>query len=90
MLTVWKSPLPFPASDSVSMMMPVGARILTLQIQGGEPTLWAEVDDTRPVRNRCFTCYGTGHRLPPSPGVYVGTFSRDGFIWHVYEQELEE
>ena len=86
MLTVWKYELPFPASNSVSILMPAGARILSLQLQGAKPMLWAQVDDTHLTNYRWFTCYGTGHRLLPSPGVYVGTFSRDGFIWHVYEQ----
>lgn len=41
-LTIWKFPVP--VADEVEVSMPTGARILSLNIQDGQPRIWAFVD----------------------------------------------
>lgn len=74
-------------ADTIEFSMPVGARILTLQTQFGEPCIWAEVDDQAPTEIRKFRTYGTGH---PMDGdlTYVGSYQLNGggLVFHVYEE----
>lgn len=90
--TIWK--FPFETADEVIISMPKGAEVLTVQIQGGLPCLWAIVDlgavVFAPVKFRIF---GTGHPLPTygpdeTPlGKYVGTYQQAGgaLVWHVFK-----
>lgn len=71
--------------------MPLGAKILTFQVQGEYepvPTLWAEVD---PNADRAWTTFwlvGTGFDVPPGVVRYVGTVQTGSFVWHLYEEIL--
>lgn len=87
MQTVWKFPL---STDSATTVpMPKGAEILTLQMQGGSPCIWAKVDPNAEIERRAFRIFGTGHGLPPMKLDYVGTFQvNDGgspLVFHVFE-----
>jgi hypothetical protein len=71
-----------------SVEMPKGAQVLSVQMQGGLPCLWAKVDTTRSLERRSFDVYGTGNAMPDDPRlVYVGTFQMDdgALVWHVFE-----
>lgn len=72
--------------DQQSIVMPSGAEILTVQMQGGEPQVWALVDDTNDKHQRTFLIFGTGHPVIDNPGNYVGTFQlRNGaLVFHVF------
>lgn len=68
--------------------LPSGAQVLTVQMQRGEPCLWAKVDTTNPPERRVFDVFGTGHPMPDDPRLlYVATFQMDGgaLVWHVFE-----
>jgi len=80
MKTIWKFPIPFPAG---TLSMPAKARIVSVQMQGEIPTLWAEVNTDAPIEKREFVIYGTGHHQ--DGGHYVGTFQSPPFVWHLYE-----
>lgn len=68
------------------VLMPDGAEILSLQMQDGDPRLWAKVDPDRPQVARHFEWYGTGHPISDNPGAYVGTIqARIGLVFHVFE-----
>ena len=69
------------------LQMPAGAKVLTAQMQGDQPQLWALVDPTQPKERRVFVIYGTGNSVPDNPGEYVATFQMDGgaLVWHVFE-----
>lgn len=69
--------------------MPHGAKILTVQMQHGEPQLWALVDPGAKTYPRTFHTYGTGYTLPDYPGKYVGTFQMavGSLVFHVFETE---
>lgn len=70
-----------------TVLMPEGAEILSLQMQGGsDPRLWAKVDTSRPQVARRFEWYETGHPISDNPGLYVGTVqTRIGLVFHVFD-----
>ena len=82
MKTIWKFPL---QGLTTQLEMPYQARILSLQIQDGKPTLWAEVDTEAERETRTFQIKGTGHPLSDLE-FYVGTFQDPPFVWHLYEE----
>lgn len=81
---VWKFPLA--AVDIAEVEMPEGAEVLCVQVQAGDPMLWALVAPEAPTVTRRFRVAGTGH-LVGDVGRYIGTFQLfgGGFIGHVWE-----
>lgn len=69
MKTIWKFPLE--VTDEQVLMVPKGAKPLTVQKQDGKPCLWCEVDSSH-------------HKT--SLTIYIGTYQMMGgaLIWHVY------
>jgi hypothetical protein len=82
--TIHKYPLSLDQWQRVTM--PVGAKILTAQIQGTRLCVWAEVETTAPTDDRFFFIAGTGHPLPFGPDdlEYNSTVQDFGLVWHVY------
>ena len=83
MKTIWKFPLP--NSDTVTIEMPSGAVVLTVQRQDYRPCIWAEVDTEAPMEARKFRVYGTGTPHLETGERYVGTWHSQAFVWHLYE-----
>lgn len=85
---VWKYPL---AVEEVQQLdMPRGARALAVQIQGGEPCLWALVYPAAPTETRTVRVTGTGHtNIGIFADDYVGTFQLlgGGLVFHVFMPE---
>lgn len=83
MLSIYKYPLRI--DDEISLVMPVGAELLTTQIQSDIPCLWAKVDTRAPMVRRIFRWRGTGH---PADGLgeYVGTVQMHGggLVFHLF------
>lgn len=91
---VWKFPLPI--VDRPFVMMPEGARVLSVGEQAGVGLcVWALVEPDAPPKARLFRVAGTGHPIYPSPedgvGAFVGTALTDNgrLVWHVWEHEQE-
>jgi hypothetical protein len=87
MITIWKYSI---THDAALLKMPKGAEILTVQLQGDTPTLWALVDTEAEPFERAIEVCGTG--WPLDSGVnrkYIGTFQISGFglVFHVFEVE---
>jgi hypothetical protein len=76
-----------PIYDDAVIMMPKGARILSVQVQHGKPVLWALVDHNAPEVKRRFAVRGTGHDIDGLVGEFVGTFQlRDGrLVFHLFD-----
>lgn len=78
-------------NDSVVIEMHRGAEILAVQVQHGNPFLWAIVDNDAPKEKRVFEVYGTGHELKPLTAIdsrkYIGTYQLYGgnLVFHVFE-----
>lgn len=81
---IWKYPLPRPRE---AITIPVGARILDLQMQGDVPTLWALVDPEAPIQERRFIGVATGQIFHAEHGQdYIGTFQMaSGLVFHLFE-----
>lgn len=82
--TVWKYPL----NSSGWVIMPRGAKPLYVDVQDGQPFVWAEVWPTDALVKRHLPVYGTGHRIDGWP-TYVGTFQLDGLVFHVFSTNFE-
>ena len=84
--TIWKFVLrPGESHNSPSVVkMPDGAKILSVQAQGSEVCMWAEVDPTHAETPYEFWIVGTGRELPAKRGTFLGTFQMDWMVFHVY------
>lgn len=93
--TIWKFPLS--VTDGQTVMMPTGARCLSVQLQEHNGTLcvWAMVEPTLPTVERRFLMAGTGHPLPDIVAAgqarHLGTVQLDSgrLIFHVFEVPQE-
>lgn len=86
MKTIWKYPLDL--QDKQTVMMPEGAEILTVQMQGAA-CLWALVDSRNVLTDRVIEIFGTGNPMHSDMGVerrYIGTIQQPPFVWHVFER----
>lgn len=85
-MQVWK----FPLYPDTTMKMPKGAKVLTVQVQGSGPCIWALVDPMEPeYEERVYSVVGTGWNADVDVSNYVGTFQLlepDGLVFHVFER----
>ena len=83
MKTIWKYTL---EPDS-TIDMPIGAEVLAVDEQRGEPQVWALVDPSANTEKRRFVVYGTGQTMDNNPGRYIGTLQLLGgtYVFHVFE-----
>jgi hypothetical protein len=85
--TIWKFPLE--SVDEQTVEMPEGAWILTVQMQGSVPCLWAVVHPEARLTPRRILIHGTGRPPLDRLGRYIGTVQMlDGSrVFHVFEAE---
>lgn len=86
--SIWKYPLQVIGEQLVHM--PKGAKVLTVQVQYGEPQIWVQVDERAITEPRTFTTYGTGESSHEGkdPGRYIGTYQlyNGAAVFHVFER----
>lgn len=77
---------PIPIEDNITIELPEGARVLTVQIQKGKPYIWAKVDPNAPKIKRYFKLFGTGHQIS-NTNKYIGTFQiyEGDLVFHLFE-----
>lgn len=91
MRTVYKYGIPV-GGETVTVEIPVGAKILHYGEQNGTLFVWAEVDDERhsdliPKNAVRYNVIGTGQPIPAGTQRHVATIPcANGLVWHVYEQ----
>lgn len=87
MKTIYKYEMP--VNDDFVLAMPLGARVLTVQIHRDRPYIWALVDaDQTATELRRFCCVGTGHPIEEDGALnYIGTFKVlvDTLVFHLFE-----
>ena len=92
MQRIWKYALMTP-SDQQSVSLPIGAKVLCVQMQHGLATVWALVEEDAGVgAMTTFYMFGTGHPIPlhlQEMIEYVGTVQQDMFVWHVFKEVTE-
>jgi len=76
----------FSISDRFEFFLPEGAEILSVQLQRGQPTMWAKVDTEASMETRIFYVLGTGHPFPSTPFKHIASFQQDIFVWHLFEE----
>lgn len=89
MKTIWKFPLAI--TDEQSVMVPKGARALSVGIQDGQLVMWCEVVPGQDTIFATVSVRGTGHPLGIADGLgFVGTAIDRGraLVWHVYADGL--
>ncbi len=89
-MRIWKWELG--VTDRQVLMMPIDAKVLTVQMQHGVPQLWALVDEADPKEPRQFATYGTGNPMPDDPGTYIATYQvhSGSLVFHVFELEITQ
>jgi hypothetical protein len=87
MLKVYKYEVPL--ADDFAIEMPMGAQILSFQVQNGGPVLWALVDPDARHMKRHFRLAGTGHKIDQAPADlrFIGTVQLQGgaLVFHLFE-----
>lgn len=84
MNTIYKYPLK--RTDIQTLELTDRAQILSVQLQGGELTLWARLN-THDMKTIC-TIYiiGTGHDIPYEVSLFYITTVMDGdYVWHIFK-----
>lgn len=84
-MRIWKWTLS--PTDVQEVSIPKGAQLLSVQMQGNMPQLWALCDEQAPTEQRRFAIYGTGNPMPDEPGDYIDTFQMHGgaLVFHAFE-----
>jgi hypothetical protein len=72
--------------DEQEVEMPMGAGLMTVQMQNGQPCLWALVDTENTLEKRKVLIRGTGHPAV-DVGRYISTFQMKGgeLVFHAFE-----
>ncbi len=74
--------------DFQKIELPIGAKILTIQIQHGHCRLWALCDKLPNKKEpRNIAIYGTGNPIPENCGEYIATFQMHNgdLVFHAFE-----
>jgi len=87
MKRIYKYPLEL--TDTQFVELPLGAEILTVQMQGDRLCLWAMVNTLPEAikKNRRIEIIGTGNPVPTGVLKYISTFQMmgGGLIFHAFE-----
>lgn len=89
MMTIYKYPIVL--KDRQEVLLPVGAAILTVQMQERQINLWATVDTDAALETRTILLFETGEPIViyyPHHIFYLGTVQTyDGQrVWHIFEE----
>lgn len=74
-------------TDIQEIEVPEGFVPLCVQVQDGDPFLWAQVEPTAPKTLVSIRIVGTGHAYNPEEiGRYIGTYQLMGgsLVFHVF------
>lgn len=78
-----------PMEDEPVIQMPAGAKVLSVQVQRGEPFVWALVDaNQRKMARHYFFVLGTGNPIDfEVTGTFLGTIQLHGgdLVFHVWD-----
>lgn len=89
-MKIWRWPLNIQSHQTI--FMPIGAKILDVQMQGGIAVVWALCDDnqTNAYQERQIAIYGTDHPMPDEVGEHIATFQAHAgaLVFHAFEVPL--
>lgn len=87
MKRVYKYPVEI--ADVQTILLPIGAQILSVQVQGGNPYIWACVNPSAESEPRRFRLFETGHNIESENCLkFIGTFQLLGgrLVYHLFEE----
>lgn len=86
--TIHKYPLKLQPNTQL-VEIPMGAVLLTVQLQREQPVLWAMVYPNAPKVPRMIRVFGTGHEIDGDEVIrqYLGTIQQHAglMVWHWFE-----
>lgn len=71
-------------TDSQYITLPIKAKFMSVQEQGGIIQAWFMVDTDNPHEDKYINVRGTGHSCDGA-GKYLGTVIVSKFVWHIFE-----
>ena len=83
---IWKFELQ--VTDAQRVIMPEGAKLLSVGDQRGTLCLWALCDPSAGLEDRHIEIVGTGNPISQEVGIgrrFIGTVLMEPFVWHVFE-----
>ncbi len=85
---IWKFPITDPSY--VTLELPKGAIVLTIQMQHNVPCIWVLVNPEVEKETRYFKVIGTGHPIEDDLATisYINTFQMHGgdLVFHLFEK----
>lgn len=77
----------YPIQNSFSLQLPVGAKVLCVQMQYNVPYMWVMQDTSNYLEPRHFRIVNTGDDTDCKPENYIGTFQEDNgsYVGHLFE-----
>lgn len=83
-MVVWKYKLAIKHAQEIKL--PAEFKILTVQMQDGQPTMWVLVDNTKPLKQQIILCANTGTENDVAfVDGHIGTVQDgDGLVWHYF------
>lgn len=88
-MIIYKYPLAS-GSPETEILLPVGAKFLTVQTQMENICLWFKIPEGKALaEKRTFVRIGTGHGFDDQSLRYLGTCFQMGqqLVWHIFEEE---
>ena len=88
-MTIWKYTIG--TSGEFRVEMPVGAIVLSVQLQDGRLCMWAQVEEGRSLETRYFRACETGDPIPEGePLRFIDTVQTySGMVYHIFERLYE-
>ena len=84
MNTIWKIPLEI--TDTQQIMLPKGYELLPVDMQGFQLCMWIKLNPEAEKLPVAIVVKGTGREVQDGL-IHLGTvLTRDGFVWHVFEE----
>ena len=84
--TIWKYVIP-PDPGEFHLEMPGVPTFLDIQMQNGDPCLWAIVDPSAPMKTHRFRSFDTGGAIPihiVTSLEFIATFQAGVYVQHVF------
>ena len=84
MKSIWKYELV--NTDVQSVDMPLGAEILTVQMQNGKPHIWCLVNEKEEKAFRKIRIICTGESIKSHfTGKYIGSYQDGVYVFHLFD-----
>lgn len=84
-MIIYKFPLMI--TDRQEILLPRNSKVLSVQEQYGDMTIWVLVDPSDIKVRKAINIVGTGNPILNDPGEFIGTVQTNGgsLVWHVFD-----